>query len=108
MKKVLVTGASGFIGNYLIPELLKNNCHVIATSTSEKKISTAGWFEKVQFVSFDIRDFRPEVNYFRFFHQPDLLIHLAWEGLPNYKSLFHFEENLPRHYIFLKVSLAIA
>jgi nucleoside-diphosphate-sugar epimerase len=30
------------------------------------------------------------------------LIHLAWEGLPNYKSLVHFEEELPAQYRFLK------
>jgi dTDP-6-deoxy-L-talose 4-dehydrogenase (NAD+) len=34
--------------------------------------------------------------------QPDVLIHLAWGGLPNYKSLHHFEEELPAHYRFLK------
>ena len=30
------------------------------------------------------------------------LIHLAWQGLPNYKSLFHFEENLNFNYKFIK------
>ena len=30
------------------------------------------------------------------------MIHLAWEGLPNYKSLFHFESNLPKHCLLLK------
>jgi dTDP-6-deoxy-L-talose 4-dehydrogenase (NAD+) len=34
--------------------------------------------------------------------QPGVLIHLAWGGLPNYKSLHHFEEELPAHYRFLK------
>jgi dTDP-6-deoxy-L-talose 4-dehydrogenase (NAD+) len=33
MKKILVTGASGFIGNYVITELLKRQQKVIATST---------------------------------------------------------------------------
>jgi len=51
---------------------------------------------------FNFKDFVQEENYFHFFNEPDLLIHLAWEGLPNYKSLFHFEENLPGHYAFLK------
>ncbi len=35
-------------------------------------------------------------------NQPDLLMHLAWGGLPNYKSLHHFEEQLPAQYSFLK------
>ena len=33
---------------------------------------------------------------------PDVLIHLAWDGLPNYNSLHHFETELPRQYQFLK------
>lgn len=102
MKKVLVTGASGFIGNYVVSELLKSNCRVIATATSEKNIGSKSWFEKVEFIPFDFREFKQEENYFKVFQQPDLLIHLAWEGLPNYKSLFHIEENLFRHYSFLK------
>jgi nucleoside-diphosphate-sugar epimerase len=35
--------------------------------------------------------------------RPDVLIHLAWNGLPNYGSLHHFEEELPKQYNFLKV-----
>ena len=37
--------------------------------------------------------------------QPDVLIHLAWDGLPNYKSLHHFETELPRQYQFLKTMI---
>jgi dTDP-6-deoxy-L-talose 4-dehydrogenase (NAD+) len=33
--------------------------------------------------------------------RPDVLIHLAWEGLPNYRSLHHFETELPKQYVFL-------
>ena len=32
----------------------------------------------------------------------DALIHLAWQGLPNYKDFFHHEENLPYNYFFIK------
>jgi dTDP-6-deoxy-L-talose 4-dehydrogenase (NAD+) len=31
-----------------------------------------------------------------------MIIHLSWQGLPNYKELFHFEKNLPNNYYFLK------
>jgi nucleoside-diphosphate-sugar epimerase len=102
MAKVLVTGASGFIGQYLINELLNNNCTVIATSASEAKAVQQPWFSAVHFIPFDFRNYAPEVDYFDFFGQPDHMIHLAWEGLPHYKALFHFEENLPRHYALLK------
>lgn len=35
-------------------------------------------------------------------NRPDVLIHLAWGGLPNYLSLHHYETELPNHYNFLK------
>jgi dTDP-6-deoxy-L-talose 4-dehydrogenase (NAD+) len=34
--------------------------------------------------------------------RPDLLIHLAWDGLPNYTEFFHFERELPMQYRFLQ------
>ena len=102
MKKILVTGATGFVGNYVITELLKDNCQVIATSASEAKAAQRGWFSQVQYIPFHLKDYSSATNYFEFFHRPDCVIHLAWEGLPNYKALFHFEENLPWHYAFLK------
>jgi len=33
---------------------------------------------------------------------PDAVVHLAWGGLPNYRSLHHFEAELPAHYRFLR------
>jgi dTDP-6-deoxy-L-talose 4-dehydrogenase (NAD+) len=102
MQKVLVTGATGFIGNYVVQELLKNNFDVIASSLNEQKARSFQWFTKVQYIPFALENFEPGIDYVSFFQNPDAVIHLAWEGLPNYKSLFHFETNLPRHYAFLK------
>ena len=101
MKKVLVTGATGFIGNYVIAELLKSSCEVIATSLHEEKAKQLDWYRQVKYLPFDLSKLAGKENYFEYFGQPDILIHLAWEGLPNYKSLFHIEENLPRHFSFL-------
>jgi nucleoside-diphosphate-sugar epimerase len=99
--KVLVTGATGFIGNYVVKELLRHNCSVIASSANQQKAEQAPWFDKVTYIPFDFASFNPAVNYYQFFKEPDLMIHLAWEGLPNYKSSFHEEINLPRHLAFL-------
>lgn len=100
--KVLVTGATGFVGNYVVEELLKHNHQVIATSLHTKKAEEFPWFKKVEYFNLDFSQLKTEVNYFQFFNEPEKIIHLAWEGLPNYQSSFHLEENLHRHFNFLK------
>lgn len=99
--KVLVTGATGFIGSYVIPELLKKNVTIIATSTSYNKAKEMEWFSKVLFVEHDIHSETNE-NLFVKFKNPDLLIHLAWRNLSNFKDSSHIEEILPKHEAFLK------
>ena len=98
--KVLVTGATGFIGNYVIKALLNHGYKVIATSRNIEKARSNEWFSQVQYIPCDLNV--SQYNFFEFFQQPDLLIHLAWEGLPNYQKLFHFEKNLFSNYFFLK------
>ncbi len=102
MKKVLITGATGFIGNHLVEQLLHQNCSIIASSSAIEKAQAARWYGSVKYIPFNFKEFDNSINYYKHFSKPDLMIHLAWEGLPNYKSAFHTEENLPRHYTFLK------
>lgn len=101
MKKILVTGASGFIGHYVIQELLLRNCEVTATSSDPLKAMKADWYPRVKYIPFNLKDFDSSVNYFSYFNEPAAMIHLAWEGLPNYKESFHLQENLPGHLVFL-------
>ena len=98
--KILVTGATGFIGNYVVAELLKYKIDVIATYNDIRSAKKSSWYKKVRFVNFNINYRRK--NYFDLFDKPDKVIHLAWEGLPNYKELYHFEKNLFNHYYFIK------
>lgn len=100
--KVLVTGATGFIGNYVIKELLKRNHTVVATSLNKEKAAQASWFNQVTYIPFNINDITQETDLFQLFQQPACIIHLAWEGLPNYKSDHHIKQNLPLHQLFLK------
>src|SRR3982751_5033168 len=99
--KILVTGATGFIGHYVINELLKRGHEPIASSSNEEKAKQASWYSSVKYIAFDLTSFDPSIDYFTFFSRPHLMIHLAWEGLPNYTSSFHEEVNLPGHLAFL-------
>jgi nucleoside-diphosphate-sugar epimerase len=91
--KVLITGATGFIGNYVVEEVLKRGHMVIATGTSESKAAEKKWFNNVTFLpyTFSVTESR---NLFHFFQEPDLVIHLSWKGLPNYNQLFHINSHL--------------
>jgi len=102
MQKVLVTGATGFIGNYVVEELLQRNHTVITSSANEAGARQKSWFAKTTYIPLDLEYLNTAENYFNFFGKPEILIHLTWEGLPNYKDSFHIEKNLPRHKVFLE------
>lgn len=95
--KVAITGAAGFIGGHVLSELARHSVDVVAVilpGTSASNIGTQ--IEKVQL---DIGTAPSDA--FDHLGRPDVLIHLAWGGLPNYRSLHHIEQELPNHYRFL-------
>lgn len=100
---ILVTGATGFIGRHLVPELLRRGHRVTAVARAQTKATTMPWIGEVTFVACDLHD--PMLSPAEQLGVPELLIHLAWPDLPNYKALFHFERNLPADYRFLKAML---
>jgi nucleoside-diphosphate-sugar epimerase len=97
--KILVTGATGFIGNHVILKLLETKNKVIATSKNKNKAKSYKWFNKVKYISYDFNEKR--TNLYSHFHKPDILIDLAWDGLPNYKEKFHIIKNFPLHFNFI-------
>lgn len=98
--KVLVTGATGFLGRHVIPALLARGHEVLATSRSAESARAFPWFEEVLFEPHDVH-YAPETIPATFC-EVDALVHLAWQGLPNYRASFHYERNLPADYRFLK------
>lgn len=99
--RILLTGATGFIGRHVAREILQTN-HDIMASALELRPSVSDFFSsnRITYVPCDMNERRSD--YSELFGNPDAVIHLSWEGLPHYKELFHFERNLPSNYHFLK------
>ncbi|GAB3891399.1 NAD-dependent epimerase/dehydratase family protein [Spirosoma agri] len=98
VKTVLVTGATGFVGHYVVDQLLTlDGVRVITTARTKPATPRL----KTQFIPFDLRTDASDVDLFTYFNKPDLVIHLAWQGLPDYKSLAHINTYWLQHYRFL-------
>lgn len=98
--KILVTGATGFIGRHLIPELINRGHEIIAAGVEDKNNLQFPWLDKVRYIQYDLNESND--NCYDRLQRPDRLIHLCWAGLPNYKELFHIEKNLFNSYFFIK------
>jgi nucleoside-diphosphate-sugar epimerase len=97
---LLVTGATGFVGRHVVSQLLDGGHQVSVVARNEQRAAEMAWIGKVDFIKADIHAAMPITGI-----QPNLfdaVLHLAWPGLPNYKSMSHLEETLPADFAFLK------
>ncbi len=97
MIKVAVTGASGFVGRHVLAELSKHDVEVVAVT--RKDVEKLPEICNCRWTQMDMSC--PSNNAFEALGRPDVMIHLAWQGLPNYNSLHHFEREVPIQYTFL-------
>ncbi|ALM83222.1 NAD(P)-dependent oxidoreductase [Bordetella sp. N] len=96
--QVIVSGATGFVGRHVVPLLHAQGYRVVALGRDADRAAALGWPADIAFYPVDIVkhdcDFQPEAG--------ASLIHLAWQGLPDYRSLSHLELNLPASCRFIR------
>ena len=93
-----MTGARGFLGGYVVSELAERGVPATLLTRSPSLMPNVAPNHDV--VELDINV--TSSNVYDTMGRPDVLIHLAWSGLPNYQSLHHIEDELPSQYRFLR------
>jgi nucleoside-diphosphate-sugar epimerase len=99
---VVVTGASGFVGRTVLAALAARGIRPTAVTRDRRRLSNLKL--DLAIVEGDIG--APDPAFIAEVARHNILLHLAWDGLPNYKSLHHFETELPAQYRFLKAAVA--
>ena len=84
MKKVILTGSTGFVGRHLIAELIKHDIEVFAIALTEEEYKGVNDSPKVKWVTGDLINDAENIE--RKLREcgaedADCLYHLAWVGV---------------------------
>lgn len=92
-KRVLVTGANGYIGRHIVQELLSQGNEVLAAD-----VNFDGMDERVVRIEHNI--FSGDKDIFEKMGRPDACIHMAWRNGFVHNADSHIED-LPMHFAFI-------
>lgn len=98
--RIAITGASGFVGRHVLREL--GYRRLVSTVTTFQRLPLE-FNPLVRSIRMDIH--APPRNPFLALGKPDLLLHFAWSGLPNYDASHHLGEELSAQAAFLSASV---
>lgn len=99
--RIAVTGSRGFIGRRVVEALLRRGVEVTSVERRGRLSEPPVWRTRS---AVDRRGVDLATDSGRIHEDcgsPDVLIHLAWGGLPNYCSTHHLEREFPLHARFL-------
>lgn len=98
---VALTGATGFIGRHVLDALAA--CDLDLAVMMRPGRAPLALPPRARAVVMDLDDASPDT--FDRLGRPDILVHLAWGGLPHYGSDAHLDIELPRQRRFLDACL---
>jgi nucleoside-diphosphate-sugar epimerase len=98
--KLLVTGATGFIGQHLVSKLIEQGHIVLAVSRSAASLSTSDYTDKLFYLQSSLKLENNAIERIMEF-EPEVLIHLAWEKIPDFSFETSFE-NLQNQITFFR------
>lgn len=85
--KILVTGGTGFIGSALIKKLINSKNEILVLTRKRKKKLRNIFFHKCNLNKEE--SYKKKIEIFK----PECLVHLAWEGIPNF-SKYNCDRNI--------------
>ena len=92
-KKILVTGANGYIGSKIVKKLLDLGNEVIAVDFNDTHIDSRAIIKKISIFE--------EENCYESLGKPDVCLHMAWRNGFIHNDPSHIED-LSNHFLFIK------
>ncbi|WP_028535376.1 NAD-dependent epimerase/dehydratase family protein [Paludibacterium yongneupense] len=96
-QRIAVTGAAGFLGQHILRALVARGARPLACCRSRAAAAQlAAWCDVM------VCDLsQPDACDLAALGHPDTVLHLAWEGLPDYHGMHHIEQMQRWHYPWL-------
>jgi len=101
--RIVVTGATGFVGRHLIPALRTRGHEVIGIVRSIPAATDCAWLRGVEYVETDMAG-ASALDWSKL--DADALVHLAWAGLPDYRSDVHMDVNYPTSLALVRAAIS--